>query len=233
MRIGRSLRGARAAVFAVACVGLSAAGHVWMSGDCVPLWAVTVAILAVGGAGYALAGRQRGFVPIAALMLAGELALHLLFTAAQHVSGSRTASMPDIPGLPALPAMIVSHAVPASAWLCGAGMSGMGASTSQGSASAMALMSGHGSAGMIAVHGAAGLICSWWLRCGEAATFRLLRSLAVLAAPLFVLVWPCAVAVPDFTLRTSAARGAETAPTRLLLVHALVRRGPPPRLCMC
>jgi hypothetical protein len=196
MRIGRSLRGARAAVFAVACVGLSAAGHVWMSGESVPLWAVTVAILAVGGAGYVLAGRQRGFVPIAALMLAGEVALHLLFTAAQHASG-------------------------------------MGASMSQGSAPAMALMSGLGSAGMIAVHGATGLICSWWLRCGEAAAFGLLRSLAVLAAPLFVLVWPCAVAVPDFTLRTSLARGAETAPARLLLVHALVRRGPPPGLCMC
>jgi hypothetical protein len=199
MIIGRSLRGARAAVFAVACVGLSAAGHVWRSGESVPLWAVIVAVLAVGGAGYALAGRQRGFVPIAALMLAGELALHLLFTAAQHASGWGTTSMP----------------------------------TSQGSASAMALMSGLGSAGMIAVHGATGLICSWWLRCGEAATFRLLRSLAVLTAPLFVLLWPCAVAVPDFTLRTSPGRGAETAPTRLLLVHALVRRGPPPGLCMC
>ena len=87
MEVGRSLRGARAAVFAAACVGVSAAGHVWMSSAPIAAWALVVAVSAVGAAAYALGGRQRGFASIAGLMLAGEAGLHLLFSASQRVGG--------------------------------------------------------------------------------------------------------------------------------------------------
>lgn len=233
MEIDRPLRGARATVFAVACVGVSAAGHVWMSGAAVPAWALLAALLAVGGAGYALAGRQRGFASIAGLMLAGELGLHLLFTAAQHAGVAASSSMSGMPGMPPMPGMIVSHPVPAAAWLCGGGKTGLGGPGSQTVSSSMASMSAHGAVGMIAVHVAAGLLCAWWLRRGEIAVFRLLRVLARFAAPLLVIVWPGARMVLDFSFSVPNHRG-ERAPTyRRLLVDAVVRRGPPPPLfCM-
>lgn len=237
MEIGRSLRATRAAVFAAACVGVSAAGHVWMSGSEIPAWTLLAAVFVAGGAGYALGGRQRGFAVIAGLMLAGELGLHLMFTAAQSARGE---SMPSTPGMPGMqgtgpmPGMIMSHSVPASAWLCG-GKAAAGASGGHGAMSSLPWMSGHGgSAGMIAVHAVAGLLCAWWLWCGEAATFRLLRVLAQFALPLLVVLWPEALAVADLTAARVPDERGEHAPTRRrLLGHAVVRRGPPaPVFCM-
>lgn len=230
MEIDRSFRASRAAVFAVACVGVSAAGHVWMSESSIPAWALFAAVLAAGGAGYALAGRQRGFAPIAGLMLVGELGLHLLFAVAQHAaagsmsSPSSMSGMPGMAGMPAMPGMIMRHPVPAAAWLCG-GETGAGGSAGRGLMAPMAWMSAHGSAGMIAVHAAAGLLAAWWLRRGEAAAFRLLRALAQFALPLLVLVWPGAPVAADLTARVPEDRGEPL--IGRVLVHAVVRRGPP------
>jgi hypothetical protein len=226
MRVGRSLRAARAAVFAVACVGVSAAGHVWMSGAAIPAWALFAALVAAYCAAYGLAGRQRGFAPIAALMLAGELGLHVLFDAGQHVSGGAS-SMSNMPGMTSMPGMTMPHAVPASAWLCGGG-------PAAGSTWLMSWMSAHGSLGMIAVHAAAGLLCASWLCRGEAACFHLLGLLAQLALPLLVLAWPDAPAVAPFAPRRGPVAADERAPVgRRLLGHAVVRRGPPaPVFCI-
>lgn len=231
MRVGRSLRAGRAAVFAVACVGVSAAGHVWMSGAAIPAWALFAALLAAYCAAYGLAGRQRGLFPIASLMLAGELGLHLLFDAGQHVSGgpaSSMSNMPNMPGMPSMTGMIMPHAVPASAWLCGGG------SAASGSTWLMSWMSAHGSTGMVAVHAAAGLLCAWWLCRGEVACFHLLGLLAQLALPLLVLAWPdAAPAVAPFALRRPVAADERAPAGRRLLGHAVVRRGPPaPAFCM-
>jgi hypothetical protein len=231
MKVDRSLRGVRAAVFAVACVGVSAAGHVWMSGGSVPVWALLIAVLGTGCAAYAAAGRQRGIGPIAGLMLAGELVLHLLFTAAQHSAATGT-GMPAMPGMPPMPAMIMPHPVPASAWLCGGANAAAGTGMS-GTPMSMAWIPGHGPAGMIAVHAVAGLLCAWWLRRGEAATFRLLRALAFFAVVLPALLWPGSAPVPGTAEVLPVVDGPRTPARRRLLGYAVIRRGPPvPVFCM-
>jgi hypothetical protein len=214
MKLDRSLRGARAAVFAVACVGVSAAGHTWMSGSAVPVWALAVALLATGIAGYAAAGRRRGFGPIAGLMLGGELGLHMLFSAAQQAAGGTAPTMPAMPGMaamPGMPGMQMPSGVP--------GASGAGS---------MAWMTAHGSAGMIAVHAAAGLLSAWWLWRGEAAVFRLLGVLAHYALPRLVPARPHAPALAEHTRATPADRGGHAPVGCPLLAHVVVRRGPPP-----
>jgi hypothetical protein len=227
MRVGRSLRGARAAVFAAACVGVSAAGHVWMSGAAIPAWTLLVALLAVYACAYAIAGRRRGFASIAALMLAGELGLHTLFDLGQRASGAMTSpmssmpGMPNMPEMPSMPRIVMSHPVPASAWLCGGG------TPAAGSSRLMTWMSAHGSLGMIAVHAAAGLLCAWWLWRGEAACFHLLDQLGQLALPLLVLAWPDAPAAPPFTARVTVVADERVPAGRRLFENALVRRGPP------
>ena len=238
MRVGRSLRAARAAVFAVACVGVSAAGHVWMSGAAIPAWALFVALVASYCAAYGLAGRQRGLLPIAALMLGGELGLHVLFDVGQHASGAAASSMSNMPGMSGMsnmpgmastPGMILPHPVPASAWLCGGG-----GGSSTGSTWLLSWMCAHGTTGMIAVHAAAGLLCAWWLCRGEVACFHLLGVLARLALPLLVLAWPhAAPAVAPFAPRRPVAADERAPAGRRLLGHAVVRRGPPtPVFCI-
>src|SRR5258708_5547917 len=113
------LRGARAAILAAVCVCLSAAGHVWMSGDGVPGWALALAFAAITATGYVLAGRQRAFVSIASLMFLGELGQHLLFTSAQNQAQD----------VAAIPEFVPGRVVPASAWICGMSHSGMGHDT--------------------------------------------------------------------------------------------------------
>lgn len=250
MEVGRSLRGVRAAVFAAACVGVSAAGHVWMSRTPAAAWALVVAVLAVGGAGYALGGRQRGFASIAGLMLAGEAGLHLLFSSAQRTTSATTASASSATSwLPDMSRIKMAHPIPAVDWLCGHGMdamraaavSGVGSSgstagtvsgsTGSGSGStamaAMPWMASHGSAGMIGVHVVAGLLCAWWLRRGEAAAFQLMRALAGFVVPLLVFRVSVPRTVLDFTAVVPDDAEAHAPNARRFLVHALVRRGPP------
>ena len=211
MQIDRPLRAGRAAVFAVACTGVSAAGHVWMSGEAIPAWAVLAALIAAVVAGYGLAGRQRGFASIAGLMLAGELGLHLLFGWAQHAvyAAAGASGMPSMSGMP--------------------GMAASGAAA--GSAGSATWMSAHGSAGMVAVHAAAGLVCAAWLHRGEVALFRLLVAIARFAfAPLAAL----AAREPGRVIPAAAAHFSPFAEDREIgprrhrrLSHAVVRRGPP------
>ena len=242
--VGRSLRGARAAVFAAVCVGLTAAGHVWMSGDAVPLWSVTLAFVVVVGAAYALAGRQRGFLSISALMLVGELGQHLLFSAAQGMAAAGPGASAASAGstVPALPTFLSGRVLPLSDWICGmaptaassssSGMAarGDGSIGARLAADLMTGQAGHDAVGMITVHAAAGLLCAWWLRCGDAAVFQLLRWLATLAAPALLILWPGTLVVPDLLLHA-----ADTAPRddralgryNRLLSALVVRRGPP------
>ncbi|HET9167990.1 MAG TPA: hypothetical protein VFN97_01100 [Actinospica sp.] len=202
--VGWRLRGARAAIFAAMCVGVSAAGHAWISADGVPLWALGLAFVAILAAGSALAGRQRGFASIAALMLLGELGQHLVFTAAQNSASAA--------GAPAIPEFVSGHVVPASAWVCGMPHSGM---------------SGHGGeAGMIGAHVVAGLLCAGWLRSGEAAFFRLVQAL-VARSPIPLLIWPEALVVPDRPRIVPRGDGRLAARRTRLLSTSVARRGPP------
>lgn len=206
MEVDRSLRAARAVVFAAACVGVSAGGHVWMSDATIPAFALLAAVLTATVAGYGLAGRERGFAPIAGLMLAGELGLHVLFTWAQHTTAASTPTTSAMAGMGTPVAMD-----PMPGW-----------------------MSAHGCVGMVAVHAAAGLVCAWWLWRGETAVFRLLRTLAHRAVLLLVsLLSPLPSVIADRAAAVPDRRHARTPAATRLLVHAVVRRGPPaPVFCM-
>ncbi|MCZ4508595.1 hypothetical protein O3Q52_10325, partial [Streptomyces sp. ActVer] len=81
---GTQLRAVRAALFTALVVTLSTASHVLLSQVPLPLTTVAVVAGAVFVVAYALAGRERGFGRIAALLIPLELAADTLFTAGQH-----------------------------------------------------------------------------------------------------------------------------------------------------
>lgn len=200
------MRTVRAVVFATVCVAISAIGHVWMSGRTVPWWALILAFLLVSAAALAFAGRQRGFAAIAVLMLTGEFGLHLLFSAAQRTADTgMTMPMPGMPGMPSPPP---GPPLPGS-WL-------------------MDLAMRHGPLGMIAVHGAAGLLCAWWLYRGERAVFGLLWVVAF-KAPILALFDESGpvVVVPVLPRLPSISRPALVVAWCEPLAYVLVRRGPP------
>ncbi|MFE1296227.1 hypothetical protein [Streptomyces sp. NPDC058731] len=220
---GTHLRALRAALFTALVVTLSSASHVLLSR--VPLPASTVAAVAgaVFALAYALAGRERGFGRIAALLVPLELAADTLFTTGQHLCygaaggpvagplrsvgwdvlcGNHTAvgtplarmTGTDTDRLPAL----LAHADPVTAWL------------------------------LLAAHVSVGLAAAAWLRRGERALAQLLRAVAATTfRPLLVAVAAVTVRTPGPhrrlprpVRRTAAVRGP-------LLAHSLGRRGPP------
>ena len=83
-RAGLDLRLLRAAVFTVATVALSAAGHRMASATAVPLWTLAAGFLAVFSVAAPLAGRARSLGGISALLAVGQVALHTLFEAGQQ-----------------------------------------------------------------------------------------------------------------------------------------------------
>jgi hypothetical protein len=87
---------------------------------------------------------------------------------------------------------------------------------------------------MIAVHVVAGLLCAWWLRCGEAAAFRLLRALAHFTLAPLLLDVPHPSTVADLATGTPDDRDEHAPTCRRLLGYAVARRGPPrtPVLCV-
>ncbi|MGW2960897.1 hypothetical protein ACWDGI_20840 [Streptomyces sp. NPDC001220] len=102
-------RALRAGVFAAVCVLLAALGHVIMSGNSVPWWAMTAGAAATGTAGWSLAGHERGRTLIVAVVTAAQAVLHEAFSLAQTltpatVPGQATAvrapgSMTDMTGM--------------------------------------------------------------------------------------------------------------------------------------
>lgn len=80
MTAGADLRLLRAAVFTAVCVTLSAAGHALTGGHSMPLWSLGLGFAVVFAVAAPLAGRERSLPGIAALLAAGQVALHTLFT---------------------------------------------------------------------------------------------------------------------------------------------------------
>ena len=81
---------------------------------------------------------------------------------------------------------------------------------------------------MFAAHLAAAMVAAWWLRCGEAAVWSLLRQAATLL-PRPRLRWP-EVTAPDGQSPQACFRRCEEheqQTRRLLLRHSVTRRGPP------
>ncbi|GGX63443.1 hypothetical protein [Streptomyces anandii] len=220
---GTQLRAVRAALFTAVVVTLSTASHVLLSRAPLPLNTVAAVAAAVFLLAYALAGRERGFGRIAALLVPLELAADTVFTTGQHVCygpvggpvagplrsvgwdvlcgngadvGTPLARMTgtDTDRL----AELLAHATPATAWL------------------------------LLAAHVGVGLLAAGWLRRGERALAELLRAVAATTfRPLLLAV--AAVASRRAPAATRPARPAPAAGilrTRLL-THSLGRRGPP------
>ncbi|MGW1387082.1 hypothetical protein [Streptomyces griseoluteus] len=218
---GTQLRALRAALFTAFTVTLSTASHVLLSRS--PLPAATVLAVAAGvfAAAYALAGRERGFGPIAALLVPLELAADTVFTTGQHACYGRAGGpvtgplhavgldllcrggavggpLARVPGSPDRAAALLAHTDPAASWL------------------------------LLAAHIGVGLLAAAWLRRGERALAGLVRAVAATTfRPLLLAVAAGAVRpaparrAPRPAPRPAAARAA------LLLAHSLGRRGPP------
>ncbi|MEU5609662.1 hypothetical protein ACI2L4_13810 [Streptomyces sparsogenes] len=216
---GPLLRGLRAALFTALCVTLSSSAHVLLSSAPLPLTTVAGLSVLVFVIAYALAGRERGYWSIAALLVPLELAADTVFTTGQSacygpsggpVAGSLRALGVDL--------------------LCGSGGVGSPLARVAGPGGGP-LASAVGSATpwlLLAAHVALGLVAAAWLRRGEAAVGRLLSSLAAFAfRPLLLAV---AVVTAAFAARRRAPRPVgppSPAPALPLLVHSVVRRGPP------
>ncbi|MFJ9851920.1 hypothetical protein [Streptomyces sp. NPDC101150] len=209
------LRALRAALFTALCVTLSSASHVLLSRMPLPLTTVAALSAAVFALAYALAGRERGYWRIAALLLPLELAADTVFSFGQHtcygegggpVTGPlRSLGVDLLCGGGAVGAPLVrlpqGDAAPAAAapWLL-----------------------------LLAAHLLIGLLAAAWLRRGEAALAQLLGAVAGFAfRPLLIAV--AVIGAPPAPGRPVPAPVRSGRPARAvpLLVHSVVRRGPP------
>ncbi|MEV5331888.1 hypothetical protein [Streptomyces werraensis] len=223
---GPQLRAVRAALFTAVVVTLSTASHVLLSGAPLPLNTVAAVGAAVFGLAYALAGRERSFGRIAALLIPLELAADTVFTTGQHVCYGRMG------GPVAGPLRSVGFDV-----LCGDG-TGVGAPlarvtghSAQGGDQVAAVLAEAGPATawlLLGAHIGVGLFAAAWLRRGERALAQLLSAVAATA------VRPLLLAVAVVTVRRAPKTGRPVSmPHRaavartLLLAHSLGRRGPP------
>lgn len=210
---GPRLRALRAGCFAALCVTLSATAHIMLSRDALPLTTTVGAFAAVFAVAYALGRRERGYWPIAGLLVPLELAVDTLFTAGQDTcygpgGGPVTGSWRSINE-----ALICHGEVGGS--LAGApGMSGPTTSPWL----------------LLLAHVCVGLVAAGWLRCGEDALHRLLRAAF---RPLLVAVAVLRTDGPRGTARPGATGPVTAAPALPLLLHSVVRRGPPACLGSC
>ncbi|MEV5338181.1 hypothetical protein AB0K93_06780 [Streptomyces sp. NPDC052676] len=223
---GTQLRAVRAALFTAIVVTLSTASHVLLSRVPLPLGTVAAIAVAVFVIAYALAGRERGFGRIAALLIPLELAADTVFTAGQHACYGRAG------GPVAGPLRSVGLDV-----LCGGGEVGSPLARMAGTTGtdriAALLADAHPETAwlLLGAHVGVGLLAAAWLRRGERALAQLLDAMtATTFRPLLLAV--AAVATrPVRTGRRLPRPAPRTAPAPaardLLLAHSLGRRGPP------
>lgn len=207
---GPQLRALRAACFAALCVTLSATAHILLSREPLPLATTAGAAVGVFAVAYALGGRERGYWPIAGLLVPLELAVDTLFTAGQQTCYG-PAGGPVTGSWRSINEALACHGGDVGGPLAGAA-GGTGHSASPWL--------------LLVVHVAVGLAAAWWLRRGEAALHGLLRTVF---RPLIVAVAVAAfrgAVRPRPTARRSVPAAA-AAPALPLLLHTVVRRGPP------
>ncbi|MFF7163523.1 hypothetical protein ACFZBP_19555 [Streptomyces sp. NPDC008086] len=250
MTAGWGVRTLRAAMFASVCVLLAALGHVLMSGASVPWWTLAAGAVLTGGAGWCLAGRERGLPLVVSVVVLAQGGLHAAFEFAQSAAGAAHDMGSMSAGQMGTGHMDGSHLgsghmggghMSAGHMSTGGagdmGMSHMGTTPTDMShmgASPMDMahdMAGMSSLGMFAAHTLAALLCGLWLGHGERAAFRILRAVAGwLAAPLRLSL---ALPVPPHRSRLRPRRGrSDRAPRLLPLVHTITSRGPPPGIAV-
>jgi hypothetical protein len=188
-----------------------------------PLNTVAALAAAVFAVAYALAGRERSFGRIAALLVPLELAADTVLTTGQHVCYGAA-------GGPVTGAL---HSVGFDV-LCGDGTpvgTPLAQVTGDGADRLTTLVAGADPATawlLLGAHLAVGLLAAAWLRRGERALAQVLRAVgAATFRPLLAAVatvtaraTPAPRPLPRPAVRTGPARG-------LLLAHSLGRRGPP------
>ena len=101
MRAALGFRVVRAAVFAVVCVAVSAAGHVLSGHEPVTAPALAAGFGLAVALGAVLAGRERSLATILAAMLTGEAGLHSLFCALGPERVAHAATMTAGASMPA------------------------------------------------------------------------------------------------------------------------------------
>jgi hypothetical protein len=212
------LRALRAALFAALCVTLSSTSHVLMSHTPLPLTVVGGAFGGVFALAYLLGGRrERGFWPIAGLMVPLELAVDTLFTAGQQACYGPA-------GGPVTGSWWSFH----ETFLCSGGQVGPQLSAVPGGATAAQMPSTVLPWLLLAVHVSVGLLASWWLRRGEAALHRVLRSVAAAAFRPLLLAAAARTGLTAAPRRVRPAARTSAGPLAARpLLHSVVRRGPP------
>ncbi|MFF9500449.1 hypothetical protein [Streptomyces sp. NPDC014656] len=216
---GTRLRALRAAVFTALVVTLSVASHVLLSRAPLPLATVLPVAAGVFAVAYALAGRERGFGPIAGVLVPLELAADTLFTSGQAVcygpSGGPVAGALRSFGVEVLCGGAVGTPLP-------------GVAAPEGGAAAVLASPDPALPWLLlSAHVLVGLSAASWLRGGERALARLLGAAAASAfRPLELLA---ALVGADRPAAKGPARPApRPRPSRTrLLVHSVGRRGPP------
>ncbi|MEU0336775.1 hypothetical protein [Streptomyces sp. NPDC006193] len=218
---GTQLRAVRAALFTAFVVTLSTASHVLLSRT--PLPPATVAAVAAGvfcGA-YALAGRERGFARIAALLVPLELAADTVFTSGQHTCYGRAGG----------PVTGPLHTMGLDV-LCEGRMGAPLARVTGGADGAGELLAQAGPAAawlLLAAHVGVGLLAAAWLRRGERALAQLLRAVAATTFRPLLLAVAAVSARPVRARRLPRPVPRRATARDRLLVHSLGRRGPPCR----
>ncbi|MFI6080987.1 hypothetical protein ACIBBB_08410 [Streptomyces sp. NPDC051217] len=180
-----------------------------MSTHEIPLGALTAAFAVIAGLSWLAAGRRRGIGFIGPAVLGAQAALHVTFSA---VGMDGAAPSPDH-----------THATAGMDMGEAAGAEGVG-----GTVAAVLAVVGDTSSGMLAAHLLAGAVCALWLARGEAAFFRLARTVAAFAfTPLgLLLAAPRPLAVPP-PVRPRHRSRAPHRPCGAVPAHAVSRRGPP------
>ncbi|CAL9549845.1 hypothetical protein SUDANB6_04436 [Streptomyces sp. enrichment culture] len=224
---GTPLRAVRAALFTALVVTLSTASHVLLSQVPLPLNTVAATAAAVFVPAYALAGRERSFGRIAALLIPLELAADTVFTAGQHLcygaaGGPVTGPLRSV-GLHVLCGTGTGVGTDLTAPLTGA----TGTDTDR-LAAALAHAGPATPWLLLGAHIGVGLLAAAWLHRGERALAQLLRAVAATTFR------PLLLAVAAVTVRRTPAVRRPARPVRpaaaardRILIHSLGRRGPP------
>ncbi|MDB1088655.1 hypothetical protein PJ985_13865 [Streptomyces sp. ACA25] len=213
---GAGVRVARAAVFTALCVALSAGAHVLLSGEPLPVPTVAAVSVTVFTLAYLLAGRERRFRQIAALLLPLQLAADTVFTTGQAACYGSSGSAP----------VNVSPRFVGIDLLCAGG--DFGTPLARFAAGADTAIHPAAPWLLLAVHLVIGLGAAGWLRGGEDALARLLRAaVAATFRPLLIAVAVCTTDAAGNPVATPP--GDLPSPARPLpqLAHSVVRRGPP------
>jgi hypothetical protein len=214
------LRAVRAALFTAIVVTLGTASHVLLSGVPLPTATVTATAVAVFALAYLLAGRERGFGRIAALLVPLELGADTVFTTGQHACYGPA-------GGP------VTGPLRSVGWdvLCRGGGVGtpLGHMTGSGAARVSTLLADPATAWLLlAAHVGVGLLAALWLHRGERALAQLLRAAGTLTFRPLLLAVAAVTARRRPPARTALpAPPAAPAPRTRLFTHSLGLRGPP------